>query len=86
MMTGAPLMIGQLSQQTGTKVTTIRFYETIGLLSIPPRTVSGRRTYGIGDVQRLQFIRNGRRLGFSIEEIRSLIGLAENREPASRGC
>ncbi|MES3151656.1 MerR family transcriptional regulator [Sphingomonas faeni] len=77
-MTTAPLMIGKLAQQTGTKVTTIRFYETIGLLSVPPRTESGRRTYGVGDVQRLRFVRNGRRLGFSIEEIRSLIGLTEN--------
>jgi DNA-binding transcriptional MerR regulator len=72
------MMIGQLARETSTKVTTIRFYETIGLLAVPSRTDSGRRTYGRADVQRLQFIRNGRRLGFSIDEIRSLIGLAEN--------
>jgi DNA-binding transcriptional MerR regulator len=72
------MMIGQLAQRTATKVTTIRFYETIGLLPAPPRTESGRRTYGAGDVQRLQFVRNGRRLGFSIGEIRSLIDLAES--------
>jgi Cu(I)-responsive transcriptional regulator len=77
-MTISPMMIGQLARETSTKVTTIRFYETIGLLTAPSRTESGRRTYGRADVQRLQFIRNGRRLGFSIDEIRSLIGLAEN--------
>lgn len=70
-------MIGQLARETATKVTTIRFYETIGLLPAPPRTQSGRRTYEASDAQRLHFIRNGRRLGFSIEEIRSLINLAE---------
>jgi len=77
-MTTAPIMIGQLARATATKVTTIRFYETIGLLPAPPRTGSGRRAYGSGDVQRLHFIRNGRRLGFLIEEIRSLIDLAES--------
>lgn len=77
-MTIAPMMIGQLARETATKVTTIRFYETIGLLAAPPRTASGRRTYASGDAQRLHFIRNGRRLGFSIDEIRSLIHLAEN--------
>lgn len=76
-MTNAPMMIGRLAKDTATKVTTIRFYETIGLLPAPPRTESGRRTYGAADVERLHFIRNGRRLGFSIDEIRSLIGLAE---------
>lgn len=73
-----PMMIGQLARETATNVTTIRFYEEIGLLQPPARTGSGRRTYGPDDVQRLHFIRNGRRLGFSTDEIRSLIGLAEN--------
>ncbi|WP_267389356.1 helix-turn-helix domain-containing protein [Sphingomonas sp. GC_Shp_3] len=76
-MTIAPMMIGQLARETATKVTTVRFYETIGLLPEPPRTASGRRTYGASDIQRLNFVRNGRRLGFSIDEIRSLIALAE---------
>lgn len=77
-MTTKPMMIGQLARETSTNVTTIRFYEEIGLLRSPARTGSGRRTYGPSDVQRLHFIRNGRRLGFSTNEMRSLIGLAEN--------
>lgn len=77
-MTTAPMMIGQLARATATKITTIRFYETIGLLAAPSRTASGRRAYGPDDVQRLHFIRNGRRLGFSIEEVRSLMDLAES--------
>lgn len=77
-MKNAGIMIGDMARETATKVTTIRFYESIGLLSAPPRTDSGRRTYERSDVQRLQFIRNGRRLGFSIDEIRSLIDLQEN--------
>jgi len=74
------MKIGELSRATTTKVTTIRFYEQIGLLETPARTASGRRTYGISDVDRLNFVRNGRRLGFTIEEIRSLLALAEQPE------
>ena len=73
-----PVMIGELARETSTKVTTIRFYESIGLLRSAPRTASGRRTYDASDLERLHFIRNGRRLGFSVDEIRSLIGLSEN--------
>ena len=73
-----PVMIGQLASETSTKVTTIRFYESIGLLRSAPRTASGRRTYDASDIERLHFIRNGRRLGFSVDEIRSLMGLAQN--------
>jgi DNA-binding transcriptional MerR regulator len=46
------MKIGELSKATTTKVTTIRFYEQIGLLETPARTASGRRTYGISDVDR----------------------------------
>lgn len=74
------LMIGDLARRTGTKVNTIRFYEDIGLLPRAVRTASGRRTYGSSDVRRLAFIRHGRALGFSIDEIRSLLGLAEQPE------
>ena len=74
------LAIGDLARQTGTKVNTIRFYEEIGLLPRPIRTASGRRTYGTGDVRRLSFIRHGRGLGFSVEEIRSLLALADEPE------
>lgn len=70
------MKIGELSRATATKVTTIRFYEEIGLLDRLVRTASGRRNYALRDVERLNFVRNGRRLGFSIEEIRSLIALA----------
>ena len=77
------LAIGDLARQTGTKVNTIRFYEDIGLMPRAMRTVSGRRTYGTSDVRRLAFIRQGRGLGFSVEEIRSLLALAD--EP-DRDC
>lgn len=73
-----PLMIGDLAAATGTKVNTIRFYEDIGLMPRAARTPSGRRTYGKSDVSCLAFIRHGRALGFSIEEVRSLMDLSRH--------
>lgn len=70
------LMIGDLARRTGTKVNTIRFYEDIGLMPEAARTSGGRRTYGEGQVRQLGFIRHARELGFSVDEIRSLIALS----------
>ena len=71
------MMIGELARQTGTKVNTIRFYEEIGLMREAARTSSGRRTYDRSDLNRLRFIRRSRRLGFSTDEIRSLLTLGD---------
>ncbi|MBM1171983.1 MerR family transcriptional regulator [Microvirga arabica] len=70
------LTIGELSRQTQVKVPTIRYYEQIGLLAEPVRTDGKQRRYGPGDVRRLNFIRHARALGFEIEAIRQLLGLA----------
>lgn len=74
------LMIGDLATATGTKVNTIRFYEEIGLMRRAARTESGRRTYGVGDLERLRFIRHARKLGFETDEIRSLLALGDDPE------
>lgn len=73
-----PLTIGKLSKSTGVKVTTIRYYESVGLLGTPERSASGQRRYGEGTVQRLTFIRHARDLGFSMDDIRQLIDLQTN--------
>lgn len=72
------LTIGALSAQTGVKIPTIRYYETIGLLPSPPRTDSNRRTYDVAAARRLRFIRHARELGFEVEAIRQLLTLADN--------
>ena len=69
------MLIGGLAKATGTKVNTIRFYEDIGLMPEPERTAAGQRTYTERDVKRLAFIRQARKLGFSIEEAHSLLEL-----------
>ncbi|MGB0906081.1 MAG: MerR family transcriptional regulator [Maricaulaceae bacterium] len=70
--------IGILSQESGVKVTTIRYYESIGLIREPDRTSSGQRIYDEAAVERLNFIRHARDLGFPIEAIRELIALQES--------
>jgi len=70
--------IGVLSRQTNVKVTTIRYYESIGLLSAPDRTDSGQRIYETEAVERLNFIRHARELGFPMFSIRELIDLQDN--------
>ena len=67
--------IGGLSQRTGVNIETIRYYEKIGLLPPPPRTEGGHRLYPEGHLRRLVFIRRSRELGFTLDEIRNLLGL-----------
>ena len=74
------MLIGKLAKATDTKVNTIRFYEEIGLLPVPARTDSGQRVYQDADVRLLSFIRHARALGFSTEEVRSLLTLREAPE------
>jgi MerR family mercuric resistance operon transcriptional regulator len=69
------LPIGELSRRTGCNIETIRYYERIGLIPPPPRR--GRyRSYGGEDVARLAFVRRARELGFTLVEVRALLGLA----------
>ncbi len=71
------LTIGDLSRRTSVKVPTIRYYEQIGLLPEPPRSDGGQRRYGQGQVDRLNFIRHARELGFEIDDIRELLAMTE---------
>jgi DNA-binding transcriptional MerR regulator len=69
------LPIGELAKRTAVKVPTIRFYEQIGLLTAPPRTEGNQRRYGQSEVDRLNFIRHARELGFEVEDIRELLAM-----------
>lgn len=71
--------IGDLARLTKTKVVTIRYYETIGLMPKPLRSGSGNyRLYGPAQLDRLRFIRRCRDLGFSLDQIRGLAALASD--------
>jgi len=73
---GDSLSIGALSRHTGVNIETIRYYERIGLMVKPPRTKGGHRSYATVHADRLSFIRRARELGFSIEDIRTLLVLS----------
>ncbi len=72
--------IGEISRRSGVKVETIRYYERIGLLAPPPRTVGGHRVYGSAAAKRLNFVRRARELGFTLGQVRGLLALADGRE------
>ena len=69
---------GELAIRSGCNLETIRYYENIGLLRPPERTDSGHRLYSKDDQARLGFILRGRELGFSIEELKSLLSLVDS--------
>lgn len=68
-----------LARATGCNLETIRYYETVGIMPDPPRTPKGYRSYDDSHVRRLKFVMRSRDLGFSLEEIRGLLGLVDDR-------
>lgn len=76
-MKPSSISIGVVAKQTGCTVPTIRYYEEIGLLPQAARTESGQRNYGEATLRRLTFIRRCRDFGFSIEQVRELVGLVD---------
>lgn len=74
---GPALTIGALSKHTGVNIETIRFYERVGILPKPPRSAGGHRIYGQDLLMRLGFVRRGRELGFSLDELRGLLQLVD---------
>jgi MerR family mercuric resistance operon transcriptional regulator len=76
--------IGALSERTGVNIETIRYYERIGLLPVPPRSAGRHRVYDDAHRRRLTFIRRSRELGFSLEEIRALLGLGGGHDLTCR--
>ena len=72
---------GELARATGCNIETIRYYEKTGLLPDPPRTTGGYRVYSAVHVTRLRFILRARELGFSMDDIRGLLGLEDGAAP-----
>lgn len=78
------LNIGELADKVGIRTSAIRFYESVGLLPKPPRQ-SGWRRYDPSIVDRLKVIHAAREVGFSIEEIRTLLdGFPKDASPSKR--
>jgi len=75
--------IGQASKASGVSVKMIRHYEAIGLLKNVARTYANYRVYSDNDVHTLRFIKRSRTLGFSMDDIRELLALWQNRSRPS---
>lgn len=71
------LRIGEFARLAGASADTVRYYERFGLLGAPNRSASGYRLYTDADLGRLRFIRRAKHLGLSLDEIRELLGIAE---------
>ncbi|HEY3454695.1 MAG TPA: heavy metal-responsive transcriptional regulator [Bryobacteraceae bacterium] len=74
--------IGQVAQETGLSIDTIRFYEKQGLLKQSSRTEGGFRLFGSSEIEALRFVRKAQELGFSLSEIRELLILRADHVPA----
>ena len=77
------LDIGRAAKASGASAKMIRHYEAIGLLPKVARTQANYRVYTANDVHMLRFIRRARDLGFSMEEVRELLGLWRNKSRSS---
>lgn len=75
--------IGEAAKASGINAKLIRHYESIGLIPKASRTDAGYRTYSEADVHILTFVKRSRGLGFSMKEIKKLIGLWRNRSRTS---
>ncbi|EFI53235.1 MULTISPECIES: MerR family transcriptional regulator [Afipia] len=74
------LQRAELARRTGANLETVRYYEKVGLLPPPPRTAAGYRSYDRAHERRLSFVLRARELGFSLEEVRALLRLVDERD------
>lgn len=74
------LQRAEIARRTGCNLETVRYYEKIGLVPEPPRTAGGYRTYDTTHEQRLRFVLRARELGFSLDDIRALLRLVDQRD------
>jgi DNA-binding transcriptional MerR regulator len=76
------MQIGTVAKRIGLSADAIRFYERSALLPLAPRTNGGFRQYGEGEVETLLFIGRVQGLGFTLEEIRDLLGMRRSKQRA----
>jgi len=74
------MAIGKIARRAGVSVDTVRYYEKNGLLAPTARLASGYLRYDEAQLRRLRFIREAQKLGFSLRDVRELLGLSRQRD------
>jgi MerR family mercuric resistance operon transcriptional regulator len=82
-MENRSLTIARLAEAAEVGVETVRYYERRGLIARPPKTVGAYRQYEGNHLARIRFIRRGQELGFTLEEIESLLALEDGTDRRS---
>jgi DNA-binding transcriptional MerR regulator len=72
--------IGDLATDTGVKIPTIRYYESLGLLPPPPRTEGNQRRYDRAARDRLRFIAHARAMGFPMPSLKAMLRIAGHKD------
>jgi MerR family copper efflux transcriptional regulator len=81
---GVAMLIGELARRAGVTPQTIRYYESLGVVSHADRSPSGYRRYTPQALEELEFVRKAQSLGFSLEEIKQIVDLGQaGRAPCS---
>ncbi len=75
--------IGEVAERIGLSLRTIRYYEEVGLIAPSARTPGGFRLYTEADVTRLQLIKDMKPLGFSLDEMRDLLGVLDRLDDST---
>jgi DNA-binding transcriptional MerR regulator len=76
-MTPPALKIGEFAKATGLSVTTLRYYESLGLITPADRAENNYRYYRTDQIQRVEFIKKAQQLRFSLDEIRQILGIRQ---------
>jgi len=74
------MRIGEVASEVGIDTSTIRYYESVGVLPEPERAASGYRSYASADVERVRFVTLARSLGVGLDDIRQILGLRDQGE------
>ncbi|GLL03766.1 MerR family transcriptional regulator [Dactylosporangium matsuzakiense] len=80
---GAALRTGEVAEQAGVNIQTLRYYERRGLLTEPHRTNGGHRLYPANTVALLNVIKTAQRLGFTLDEVAELLDTGRRRHPTA---
>ena len=79
------MTIGQVAKAAGLSATTLRYYEREQILAPTDRSQAGYRLYDPDAVERLRFVRSAQAVGFTLDDIRTLLELEQDRGPACQG-